>query len=75
LQQLNDQPIGALAFPLEICPVTAAVASSREILCLQCHDLCRQRSDFACLTTTSWPPPMPYFREIHVHQYFAIIRQ
>jgi hypothetical protein len=59
----------------KIYPVTGRGCFEPGDLRLQCQDLCRRRSDVACLTTTSWPPRMPYFREIHVHQYFAIIRQ
>jgi hypothetical protein len=39
---------------------------------LQCHDLSRQ-GDVTCLTR--WPWRMPYFREIHAHQCFAIIQK
>src|SRR6266699_5131086 len=74
LPQLNHQPIGALALTLEIDPVTRYRCFDAPDLRLQCHDLCRQ-GDVACLTTTWWPWRMPYFREIHAHQCFAIIRK
>jgi hypothetical protein len=74
LQQLNHQPIGALALTLEIGPVTRCPCFEPRYLRLQCHELCRQ-GDVACLTTTWWPWRMPYFREIHAHQCFAIIRK
>jgi hypothetical protein len=73
LQQLNHQPIGALALTLEIGPVSRYRRFEPRDLRLQCHNLCRQ-GDVACLTTTWWPWLMPYFREIHAHQCFASIR-
>jgi hypothetical protein len=41
LQQLNHQPIGALALTLEIGPVTRCRCFEPRDLRLQCHDLYR----------------------------------
>jgi hypothetical protein len=74
LQQLNHQPIGALALTLEIGSVTRYSCFQPRDLHLQCRDLCRQ-GGVAWLTMTWWPWRMPYFREIHAHQCFAIVRK
>src|SRR4029077_1375242 len=74
LKQLRGQAIGAVALTLEIGPVTRCRCFEPRDLRLQCHDLCRQ-GDVACLTTTWWSWRMLYFREIHAHRCFAIIRK
>jgi len=53
LQQLDHQPIGALALTLEIGPVTRCRCLEPRDLGLQRHDLYLQ-SDVARLATTTW---------------------
>jgi hypothetical protein len=74
LQQLNHQPIGPLALTLKIGPVALYSCFQPRDLRLQCRDLCPQ-GDVACLAMTWWPWRMPYFREIHSHQCFAVVRK
>ena len=74
LQQLNHQPIGALALPLEIRPVTRCRSFEPRDLRVQCHNLSRH-GDVARFTTTCWSWRMPNLGQIHAHQRLAIIRK
>src|SRR6185312_2233180 len=74
LQQFNHQPIGAFALTLEIGPVAPCRRFEPRDLRLHRRDLCRE-GDVARLAMARRPWRMPYFRKVHVHQCFAIMRK
>src|SRR5438046_9577901 len=59
LHKLNHEPIGALAFALEICAVAGRACFEPRDLRLQCLELCRQQRKGARLATASWPSRIP----------------
>ena len=74
LQEIAHQPIGALAFALEIAAVTGCARLEPRDLRAQCRDPCSQQNDVACLATTRSLWRMAYFGEINAHQGLAVIR-
>ncbi|MBV8699446.1 MAG: hypothetical protein JO052_16545 [Bradyrhizobium sp.] len=75
LQELDEQPIGALALAFEIGTVAGGgELEPRDVGC-QLRDFLPQRGGFVGRATVTRPWRMPYFGEINTHQGLAVVRK